>query len=471
MKFPRLLVICFLAPFCITEVLASRAKLSESEHARKTLEIYTKVISIETVKGKGNVPIMANYLADQLRDSGFDSNDVKVIQQGSLASLVVRYRGDKSANKKPILLIGHMDVVNALAEDWERPPFTLTKDDTYFYGRGAIDNKLGISMLTSTFIRLKKEGFIPTRDLILAFSGDEETGMLTTRMLANDMPELSDAEFALNSDAGGGDLRADGKAIAYLVQAAEKTYATFELNVRNPGGHSSRPRIDNAIYDLADALKQVQAYEFPIMYSDMTRDFFRNTGLQFGGELGAAMIKFSDDPSNLEAAKRLSKESSYVGTTRTTCVATMLRGGHAENALPQSATATINCRIFPGVTVAQVQKQLEIVVANSAVEFSVLGSPIESPISELRDDVMAAIKKAVDPRYPGITIMPYMESGGTDGMHFRSAGIPTWAISSVFMNPDEMFAHGLNERLPIKAFYEGLDHWTIILKELAGPKT
>jgi acetylornithine deacetylase/succinyl-diaminopimelate desuccinylase-like protein len=450
--------------------LAGAATPRDSEHAKKTLEIYTKVISIETVQGKGNVPEMAHYLAGQFHQAGFNSKDVQVIEKDGLASLIVRYRGDNSTSTKPILLIGHMDVVEALPEDWKRPPFELTKDDKYFYGRGSIDNKLGVSMVSSTFIRLKKEGFVPTRDLIIAFSGDEETGMVTTRMLANDIPELAEAEFALNSDAGGGNLRADGKAIAYLIQSAEKTYATFELTVRNPGGHSSRPRSDNAIYDLTDALKKIQTFKFPIMVSDMTRDFFAKTGQQLGGELGDAMMAFAVDPTDQAATERLSTEPSYVGTTRTTCVATKLRAGHAENALPQSATATVNCRIFPGVTVAKVQQDLKNAVANNSIEFEVLDSPVESPISELRADVMAAIKKAVDPRYPGINIMPYMESGGTDGMHFRSAGIPTWAMSSVFMDPDEMFAHGLNERLPIKAFYDGLDHWTIILKELAGPR-
>jgi acetylornithine deacetylase/succinyl-diaminopimelate desuccinylase-like protein len=361
-----------------------------------------------------------------------------------------------------------MDVVEALPEDWERPPFELTKDADYFYARGSIDNKLGVTMLSSTFIRLKKEGFVPSRDLIIAFSGDEETGMVTTRMLANQTPELAEAEFALNSDAGGGDLRKDGKAVAYLVQAAEKTYATFELTVRNPGGHSSRPRADNAIYDLANALSNIQAYTFPVRSSKMTRDFFRTTGTQLGGELGEAMISFADNPDDKDASARLGKESSYVGTTRTTCIATMLRGGHAENALPQSATATVKCRIFPGVSVADVESQLKSVVANDAIEFVTLDDPIESPISELRDDVMAAVGKAVHSRYPDVTLMAYMESGGTDGMHFRSAGIPTWAISSVFMDPDEMFAHGLNERLPISAFYGGLDHWSIIIKELTG---
>ena len=442
--------------------------LPDSEHAKKTLEIYTKVISIPTVAGRGKVPEMAKYLASEFRAAGFAAKDIRVVKQGETAVLIVHYRGDDSAAKKPILFLGHMDVVEALPEDWERPPFELTQDEKYFYARGSIDNKLGVTMISSAFIRLKKAGFVPTRDLIIAFSGDEETKMKTTRMLANEMPELAEAEFALNTDAGGGSLTADGKAVAYRVQAAEKTYASFELTIRNAGGHSSRPRKDNAIYELAEALGKIQKFQFPVMSSDMTKEYFQISGEQIGGDLGEAMIRFARNPNDIIASQRLAEEPSYVGTTRTTCVATMLKGGHAENALPQSATATVNCRIFPGTSVAEVQATLQQITDNPAIEYVVLDSPVESPISELRDDVMAAVSKAVHARYPAVKIIGYMESGGTDGMHFRSAGIPTWAVSSGFMDPDDMYAHGLNERLPIKAFYDGLDHWTVILKELAG---
>jgi carboxypeptidase PM20D1 len=455
-----LLLVTTFSVFCAPEV--------DSVHGKKALEIYRTVIAIPTVAGRGNVPQMANYLAGEFIAAGFAPQDVQVLPKGETAALIVRYAGDGSSGKKPILLLGHMDVVEALDKDWQRPPFELTQDDHYFYGRGSIDNKYGVTMLSATFIRLKKEGFVPDRDLIIAFSGDEETGMTTTIMLASERPELAEAEFALNSDAGGGDLSADGKAVAYLVQAAEKTYATFELTIHNPGGHSSRPRTDNAIYDLANALTKIQAYHFPVQSSVMTREFFRVSGQQLGGELGQAMVHFADDPDNKAASDRLETEPSYVGSTRTTCVPTMLKAGHAENALPQSATATVNCRIFPGTSVAQVQKTLQQVIGNDGVEFVINGAPVESPISQPRADVMAAVTKAVHARYPKVKIIAYMESGGTDGMHFRKAGIPTWAISGAFMDPDDMYAHGLNERLPVKAFYDGLDHWTIILKELAG---
>ena len=444
------------------------AEQEVSEHARKTLEIYTRIIGVETSKNLGNVPEVANYLAGELLAAGFAKEDVEVVPLGETASLIARYRGDGSSGKAPILLLGHMDVVEALAADWERPPFELTSDDKYFFARGSEDNKFGVAQLTSTFIRLKKEGFVPSRDLIIAFSGDEESGMTTTRMLAYEREDLAKAEYALNSDAGGGDLDAQGRPLTYRMQAAEKTYVSWEITVRNPGGHSSRPRPDNAIYDLANAITRIQNFRFPVRWSEMTQTFFEETGVQLGGELGQAMIEFANNPKNEAASDRLAVESSYVGTTRTTCVVTMLKAGHAENALPQSATATVNCRVFPGVPVASVESALKHVVDNDAVEFNQLEEAIESPISRLRPDVVAAVNKAVHSRYPDIKVIAYMESGGTDGMHFRKAGIPTWAVSGLFMNPDEMFAHGLNERVPVKAFYDALDHWSIILRELAG---
>ncbi len=439
-----------------------------SEHAQKTLEIYTRIIGVESSKNLGKVPEVANYLADELLAAGFPEEDVEIVPLGETVSLIARYRGDGSSGKAPILLLGHMDVVEALAQDWERPPFELTMDNNYFYARGSLDNKFGVAQLTSTFIRLRKEGFVPNRDLIIAFSGDEESSMATTRMLAYERKDLAKAEFALNSDAGGGDLSADGKPVAYLIQAAEKTYVTWEITAHNPGGHSSRPRPDNAIYELAHAITKIQGYQFPVRWNDMTLAFFQETGKQLGGELGRAMIHFADNPQDKAATDRLAIESSYVGTTRTTCVVTMLKAGHAENALPQSATATVNCRVFPGVPVVEIEALLKQVIGNDAIEFKQLEEATESPISELRLDVVAAVSKAVHTRYPDVKVIAYMESGGTDGMHFRKAGIPTWGVSGLFMNPDEMYAHGLNERVPIKAFYDALDYWSIILRELAS---
>ena len=447
---------------------ASAREPGDADQA-KALEIYRTIISMRTAKGQGKVPDMARYLAGELKAAGFSDDDIHILPLGNTAGMVVRYRGDGSSGKKPILFIAHMDVVDARPEEWVLNPFELTEKDGYFFGRGVVDNKYGVMNLTQTFIRLRKEGFTPTRDLVLAFTGDEETGQETTRMLAFDRKDLTDAEFALNTDAGGGALGENGEPLGYSVQAAEKTYATFEVTAHNPGGHSSRPRRDNAIYDIADALEAVRAYEFPVMWNDITLTSFAELGPAIGGELGEAMVKFAQNPKNKKAAQRIAQESEYVGTTRTTCVATMLKAGHAENALPQTATATVNCRIFPGVSVEEVQKKLAQLIGDDAIEITALDDPTASPASEMRDDVTAALAKAVHARYPDLPITPYMESGGTDGKHYREAGVPTLAMSAIFMKEGDMYAHGLNERIPVDAFYDGLDHWMIIMKELAGP--
>jgi acetylornithine deacetylase/succinyl-diaminopimelate desuccinylase-like protein len=461
-RITAIIVACLLATGVSAEVDRN------SEHAKKTLEIFRHIIEIETSKGLGNVPKVANYLADELKDAGFPGEDIEILPVGETAALITRYRGNGSSGKAPILLLAHMDVVEAFESDWERPPFELTQDDTYFYARGTVDNKFGVAQITSTFIRLMKDNFVPTRDLIIVFSGDEESTMTSTRVLAYERPDLAEAEFALNSDAGGGDLTREGLAVVYGIQAAEKTYVTWEISATNPGGHSSRPRPDNAIYDLAEAIQKIRAYHFPVRWSEMTLDYFAETGTQIGGELGEAMLRFSKNPEDKAASDRLEVESSYVGSTRTTCVVTMLKAGHAENALPQSATATVNCRVFPGDPVVEVERQLKQVIGNDAIVFENIYPPTESPVSELREDVRAAVSESVQARYPGIRMLAFMESGGTDGMHFRRAGIPTWGVSGIFMNPDEMLAHGLNERVPIKAFYDALDHWTIMIRELAG---
>ena len=458
---PAILVLCLLAT-------ASLAEDTNSEHARKTFEIYKTIIEVDSSKSRDNTKKVAEFLAGELVAAGFPAEDIEVIYRKPFAALIARYRGTLGSDKKPILILGHMDVVEANEEDWERPPFQLTQDDEFFYARGTTDNKFGVAQVTSTFIRLKKEGFVPNRDLIIAFSGDEESGMTTTRYLANERPDLAEAEFALNCDAGRGQLDTNGNAVAYGIQAAEKTYATWNITATNPGGHSSMPRADNAIYDLADAIKRIQAHRFPARANGLTRDFFRITGTQLGGELGEAMVRFAANPEDESAAQRLATEPAYIGNTRTTCVVTMLKAGHAENALPQSATATVNCRIFPGQTAQEVETVLKNVVANDALQFDLLTDVTESPVSEPREDVTAAVTRAVHERYQGLQIIPSMSSGGTDGMHFRRAGIPTFGVGSIFIKASDIYAHGLNERMPIDSFYGALDHWSIILRELAG---
>jgi len=431
-------------------------------------EIYSKLIAYKTSVGLKQVPAMAGYLASQFRAAGFPDADIHVLPVGETASLVVRYRGDGSGGK-PILMMAHMDVVTAKPEDWKRDPFTLVEENGYFYGRGTADVKDGVATLTATFLRLKGEGFVPTRDLVIVFTGDEETGMTTTRDLVGKHRDLIDAEYALNSDGGGGTLDESGRPQTYGLQTAEKTYASFELTTRNPGGHSSLPRPDNAIYELADALKRVQAYRFPVMSNETTLAAFKAAGAVTPGPLGEAMLKFAADPTDQAAAETLSKVPTEAGRTRTTCTPTLLRGGHADNALPQSATATVNCRIFPGVAIATVQKALQD-AAGPKVEIVSIGEPTASDASPLRADVVAAVTKAVHVRHPGVPIVPVQESGATDGLHFRAAGIPTYGVGGMFMKDSDAFAHGLNERVPVQGFYDGLEHWYVLVKELAGPR-
>ena len=439
----------------------------------RALEIFRTSIGFRTAASHGRVPAMANYLADQFRAGGFPEEDVHVLPFTSpsgeeTAGLVVRYRGDGSSGRDPILLTAHMDVVDALPQDWERDPFTMVEEDGYFFGRGSFDDKFGVTMLTTTFLRLKDEGFVPTRDLIIAFTGDEETDMLTTRALVTTHRELTDAEFALNADGGGGVLTQDGRALQYLIQSSEKTYATFELTVTNPGGHSSTPRVDNAIYELASALKNIEAHRFPVRVNEATRQYFEASARITGGEVGGAMARLARNPDDSEAADILWHQPEQVGITRTTCVATMLRAGHAENALPQSATATVNCRIFPGVEIGEVQEALRQAADNPDLRIEVLGDPLPSPASPPRDDVNEAVALAVEQLHPGTPIIPQMAPYGTDGKEIRRAGIPTYGIMGIFIKDSDQFAHGLNERVSVKSFYDALEFWHVVLTRLSG---
>ena len=447
----------------------------QEDYHRQALSIYADVIAMRTAAGHGQVPAMADYLAREFLEGGFPQEDVHVIPQvlrtgEKAASLVVRYRGSGMSGKKPVLFLAHMDVVDAIRSDWERDPFTLIEEDGFFFGRGTLDNKMGITTLTTTFLRLKREGFLPARDLILAFTGDEETGMETTRALVTTHRELTDAEYVLNADAGGGYQDHDHEPVAYLLQAAEKTYATFELTIRNPGGHSSAPRADNAIYELASVLKNIEAHRFPGRVNDITETYFQRMSRLVPEPVSTAMRNYADNPDDEAARAILENLPLQVGVTRTTCIATMLRAGHAENALPQSATATVNCRIFPGVTADDVRQVLFDVAANPALEIKVLDEPLESPVSPLREEVTSLVTDATHAHYGEVPIIPYMAPYGTDGKETRIAGLDTYGVSGLFMRDEDMFAHGLNERVPVRSFYTALDYWHQIMTELGSER-
>ena len=429
--------------------------------AENALELLKESISFRTVEGQGQVPAFAEFLARRLEAGGIPAADIQITPMGETATLVARYRG--TGAKRPLVISAHMDVVEARAADWERDPFTPIVENGYLFGRGSDDNKFDLAMIVTTVLQLKAEGFRPGRDIILALSGDEETSMRTTRALAKEFP---DAEFVLNGDGGGGKLDTDGKPVVYDLQAGEKTYADFEFTFTSPGGHSSRPSGKNAIAQLARAIDRIAAYHFPPQRNELTRASLEATGERTPGPLGEAMIRFAKtgDP---EAAAELARHPDTVGQIGTTCVPTMLRGGHALNALPQSATVSVNCRIFPGVTVESVRDRLMEVVADPQARVTVLDDPTASDASPLRADIVAAVTKAVHARAPGLPVVPSMSAGATDSLHFRAAGIPSYGVSALFMRSEDSFAHGLNERVPLAAIDGALLQWHALLTELA----
>jgi acetylornithine deacetylase/succinyl-diaminopimelate desuccinylase-like protein len=444
----------------VLAALSGQSLAQQGPDQAQARQIFEKVVTYRTSHGQGQVPSMAGYLESVLREGGISAENIAKLPNGETVGMLVRVPGS-NANSKPILFSAHMDVVDARPEDWKRDPYKLIEEGGYFYGRGTLDNKAGVVAMVSTILRMQKANAKPRRTLVFAFVGDEETALDepngTTRQIAAH-PWVKGAEYAINTDAGGGLLAPDGRPIIYLVQGAEKTYATFELTATNQGGHSSRPRSDNAIYDIARAVTRVDEYNFPVMSNDLTRAYLGAVGKVTPGPAGAALRAFAANPQDAAAAQAIAGNPEFVGTTRTTCVATMLNAGHAENALPQKATATVNCRIFPGVSVDDVRKQLATVVADPKISIKVLGAPIVSPVSELRPDIERAIARSIQKRQPDVPLSPYLESGGTDGMVYRTAGIPTWASSGIFIKPDEMFAHGLDERVPVKSFYDGIEH-------------
>lgn len=441
------------------------AAAQQAPHEQQARQIYQRLISFRTAAGHGQVPAMAAFIAETLRAAGVPAEDIVIIPHQQTAAMLVRLPGSDPA-ARPILFSGHMDVVDARPEDWQRDPFTLIEEDGYFFGRGTGDNKAGIAAMVSAILRMRADGHRPRRTLVFAFIGDEETGMATTRLVAaHDW--VRNAEYAINTDAGGGGLTEGGQPFVYVVQGGEKTYATYRLTVRNQGGHSSRPRDDNAIYQLAEALLRIRGHRFPVMSNALTRGYFATLGGIVPGAEGELMRRFAANPEDPAAGAAL-QGSAEIGTVSTTCVATMLSAGHAENALPQRAEAMVNCRIFPGVGVEAVRSILAEVVADPEVAIEVTGNPTESPVSEPRADVMAAIARSVHALYPGLPITPYQESGGTDGLVYRNAGIPTWASSGIFMRDSDMFFHGLNERIPVASFYAALDHVHDLAVELGG---
>ena len=453
------------------------------ERHQATHDMFEHLVNIPTVFGRGKVPTLANYLADQYRAAGFPADDVKVMTYDSTdpvakvtdktAALIVRWRAPgKAAGKagsKPIMLMGHMDVVEAKREDSTTDPFVLTERDGYYYGRGTIDMKDGLVGITQAIFDLKAAGFKPKRDIVVFFSGDEETNGIGANKGASDWKQYLDVEYGLNADGGGGGFFPDGRLAGFLMQTAEKTFAGYTLTVRNRGGHSSKPRKDNAIYSLAHALDKIEAHRFEPMLSETTRAYFSERQKQEKGALGDAMRAWLANPADGVAADVIEADENEVGLTRTRCVPTRLFAGHADNALPQLATAMINCRIFPGVDPNDVQKDLARIVTDPEVVVSRNDNYVASLSSPLRPDVTAAFTKAVHTLHPGAPISPEMSTGASDARPFRVAGIPIYGANGAWVVvPMDLRAHGKDERLPIKALDDNVAHWKIVLTELTG---
>jgi len=430
----------------------------------QALELLKRSISYRTVAGEGQVPAYATWLAEVLVAGGFDRDDIAIEPHSETATLVARWRG-RDPRLAPLLLSGHMDVVAANPADWQRDPFTAVVESGFVYGRGSVDNKFGIATMVATLVWLRQEGWQPRREIVLALTGDEETTQDTTAVLAG---QWKHAWMLLNSDAGGAALSDDGKPVVYALQAAEKTYVDFEIGFTGPGGHSSRPGPDNVIHSLARAITRIAELRFPTRSSELTVAYFRAAGPLTPGETGAAMLRYAADPTDRAAYEHLAAQPEYVGQLGTTCIATMAKAGHAPNALPQSATVNVNCRVFPGERIEEVQAALERAIDDPAAKFRVQGTPQTSEASPLRPDLVAALRRALDLRAPGLPIVPTMSAGATDSLYFRNAGVPSYGVGGVFMHPRDNFAHGLDERVPVAAIDGALLQWRSLLRDLAG---
>ena len=433
-------------------VSAGAVALSAQSPAPETRarEIFKQLVEINTTHSVGSTTTAADAMAVRLRGAGF--TDIRVLEPvPRKGNLVVRYPGN--GTKRPLLLLAHLDVVEAKREDWSFDPFILTEKDGFLYGRGTADDKTMAAVFVANLIRLKSEGFVPSRDIILALTADEEGGSHNgVQWLLDNHRDLIDAEFAINE--GGGGVMRKGKYVTNEVQAAEKVYQDVRLEIKNSGGHSSLPVKDNAIYRLSAALARLSAFEFPVQLNDITRAYFQRAApAQLDAQTRADMLAVAKEPMDTAAAARLSAQSPYFNAMiRTTCVA-----------LPQLATANVNCRILPGVPVATVITQLTKVLADAAIELSLVDEATPSKPAVLRDDVMTATETIVRSMFPGVPVVPMMSTGATDGLRLRNAGIPTFGVDGLFDDIDDVRAHGRDERVGVKQFNEDLEfHYRLI---------
>jgi acetylornithine deacetylase/succinyl-diaminopimelate desuccinylase-like protein len=453
---------------CCPSVWAdSAAPLPPPADRQLAREVFKELVEIDTTHKFGSTQA-AKAIQGRLESAGFQPNDLLLIvppDHPTKGSLVVRYHGKASGGV--ILFLGHLDVVEARPEDWSVDPFKLTEKDGWFYGRGTIDMKDGDAALVESLIRLKREGYVPQHDLVFAFTADEEAGGDANgpAFLLKEHRELIDAGLAINLDGGGGDLK-DGKPLMFEVGTSEKTYVTYTIEATGPGGHGSLPGPDNPIYRLADGLGRLERYKFPVMLTMTTRASFASLATLEPGASSADMRAVAQNPPDLAAAERLSENVHDNAELRTTCVATLITGGHAENALPQRARATIQCRMMPGDTAENVEQQLNAVLHDPEIHLSLDAAPIVSPESPPTPKIMAKLAAVTHSMWPGVTLVPTMATGYSDDRQTRNAGIPSYDVSGVWIDADENRAHGRDERVGVEAFDQSVEFTYRLIKAM-----
>jgi acetylornithine deacetylase/succinyl-diaminopimelate desuccinylase-like protein len=466
--------------FAVLLCLGSLAAAPLDDATRKLAhDIFQQLIEINTTDSVGSTTIAADAMAKRLLDAGFTAEDVKVLGPNDRkGNLVARYRGTGTTGLKPMLIIGHLDVVEARREDWTTDPFQFVEKDGYYYGRGTQDMKVNDAILVTTFIRLKREAYRPNRDIILALTADEEGGTSNgVDWLLKNHRELVDAAFALNADAGGV-TTVKGKPLNVDVEANEKLYADFELDATNPGGHSSLPVPDNAIYHIADALSRLEHSAFPVELNPITRTYFERRAALESGQTAADMKAILRIPPDPKALAHLSAEARFNSLLRTTCVATRLNAGHANNALPQHAQAIVNCRILPGHSMEEVREKLIGIFADSTIAVKYVDNayhvfdrapetkafaPVLPPA-----EVMQPLERVTDAMWPSAPVIPEMETGASDSVYTIGAGIPSYGISGIALDEDDVRAHGKDERVRVSSFYDGVEFYYQYLKALTS---
>lgn len=462
---------------CATSWVAVASAQLDQPNKQLSHDIFKQLIEINTTDSVGNVTTASEAMAQRFRDAGFPESDIHIAGPNDRKkNLVVRLHG--SGKHKPVLLIGHLDVVEAKREDWTTDPFQFIEKDGYFYGRGTEDMKDGDAIMVTTLIRFKKEGFVPDRDIILALTADEEGGKSNgVDWLLKNHRDWIDAEFVLNHD--GGEVTVDrGKALAVVVDATEKLYSDYQIVVTNPGGHSSLPRPDNAIYELAHALTNLEQHQFPFELNSVTRSYYEELGKVEPGARAEDIKAMLNIPPDEKAIERLSQDPIDNSRVHTTCVATRVNAGHANNALPARADAVVNCRILPGHSKQEVHDELVRLFADPKVQVRYITSngevldriPDQRSFAPppLRADVLDTIRAVTAKMWPGVPVFPTMATGASDGVYTMAAGLPTYGVSGVEAERNDHREHGRDERVPVEAFYKGVDFYYRFLKTLTS---